>query len=614
MLTVWAVAIIGCSKPDDDDWGDGGGNGGVDTPYEYVDLGLPSGTLWATCNVGALSPEDYGDRFAWGETEPKEVYNWNSYKFGKKDMLTKYCYESSHGYNGFADNKRVLELDDDVAAVRWGRGWCIPDTAQWVELYQNTTSDWTTINGVSGRLYTGSNGNSIFMPAAGDSFEGEPDNQGVVGYYWTRNLSDIVSAGAFFYMVDKYWIDEISHLGRAIGISVRPVLGTGNPDIPDNPSNPTDIHVITYTPYDITQTSAVCGGGVASESGTSIIERGICYGIIHNPNINGLHKVASTSGLGEYTCNITGLESATTYYVRAYAMNNNGIYYGEEKSFCTAIGGGGGNGDVPIGAINGIFSVSETEKVYFSKGNLQYQASTNTWKFAENQWDVIGDENINISSTYSGWIDLFGWGTSGWNCGNSYYRPWDSDNSDGSLYGPSGQYNLTGSYANSDWGNYNAISNGGNQAGGWRMLTGGSNGEWYYVFNTRSTSSGIRYAKAEVEGVNGVILLPDDWNSSYYSLSNTNSSGASFSNNVITSSNWTNSFQSHGAVFLPSAGYRIGASIISGAGLSGNYWSASCNVQYHAYGVYFNDLYICSNDYSYRYFGSSVRLVCPVMR
>lgn len=262
---------------------------------------------------------------------------------------------------------------------------------------------------------------------------------------------------------------------------------------------------------------------------------------------------------------------------------------------------------VPTGAINGKFSVSAGQRVYFSQGNLQYKASTAQWRFAFNQYDYIGSANSNISSSYSGWIDLFGWGTSGWNCGNTYYRPWDSNDSDGSLYGPPGQYNLTGSYAHSDWGVHNAISNGGSSTGQWRTLT---QSEWDYVFNSRSTSSGIRYAKATVNSVNGVILLPDDWSSSYYSLSNTNNSGASFSSNVISSSNWTNSLQAHGAVFLPAAGSRFGASVYN-VGSIGYYWSASYYNSSSAYGVSFGGGYLVTGNWYYRYLGRSVRLVCP---
>ncbi|MBO6024092.1 MAG: hypothetical protein J6P83_04480 [Bacteroidales bacterium] len=261
----------------------------------------------------------------------------------------------------------------------------------------------------------------------------------------------------------------------------------------------------------------------------------------------------------------------------------------------------------PTGAINGVFSVSASQRVYFSQGNLQYKASNGTWRFATNQYDYIGSANSNISSSYSGYIDLFGWGTSGWNCGNTYYRPWDSNNSDGSLYGPPGSYNLTGSYANSDWGRYNAISNGGNQTNQWRTL---SNDEWGYVFNTRSTSSGIRYAKAQVNNVNGVILLPDNWSSSYYTLYNTNQGGASFSSNVISSSTWTNSLQSHGAVFLPAAGCRDGTSVHD-VGSRGYYWSASYNFSYNAWNVLFDYGYLSTDVAYFRSDGQSVRLVCP---
>lgn len=278
---------------------------------------------------------------------------------------------------------------------------------------------------------------------------------------------------------------------------------------------------------------------------------------------------------------------------------------------------------VPIGAINGLFSVSATRQVYFSRGNLQYKASTNTWRFAEHQWDYVGtqtpdnngnvggtvngSDNANISSNYSGWIDLFGWGTSGWNSGNTYYHPWDSNNSDGSLYGPPERYyGLTGSYANADWGVYNSISNGNNTTNQWRTLT---QSEWDYVFNSRNTTSGIRYAKAKVNNVNGVILLPDDWSSSTYSLSNTNTWDASFSSNTIYSYQWT-TLESAGAVFLPAAGVRSGT-WVSEVGSVGRYWSAThdWNTDNFARLVHVSDYLLSANSNMYRYYGLSVRLV-----
>ena len=262
-------------------------------------------------------------------------------------------------------------------------------------------------------------------------------------------------------------------------------------------------------------------------------------------------------------------------------------------------------GNVPTGAIDGIFSVSDSTQVYFSQGNLQYQASTDTWRFADNQWDYVGGDNSNISSTYSGWIDLFGWGTSGWDSGNTYYHPWDSNNSSGSHYGHLGQCGLTGAYANSDWGVYNPISNGGNTANTWRTLL---KEEWDYVFNTRNTTSGIRYAKAQVNGVNGVVLLPDDWNTVTYSLSNTNDGDAAYSSNIISVMQW-DALESAGAVFLPAAGYRFGTSI-GDVGSCGYYWSASYFNSSYAYLLSLKAASLSTGNASNRSYGRSVRVVC----
>ena len=263
-------------------------------------------------------------------------------------------------------------------------------------------------------------------------------------------------------------------------------------------------------------------------------------------------------------------------------------------------------GHTPTGAINGLFSVGENNQVYFSQGNLQYQATTNTWRFAENQYDMVGDDNSNISQTYNGWIDLFGWGTSGWDNGNTFFHPWDFDNANSSLYGPCGSYSLTGEYADADWGVYNAISNGGNQARLWRTLT---HAEWDYVFNTRNTSSGIRYAKAQVKGVNGVILFPDNWNSAWYSPNAANNSSASYSNNIMGDTQWS-AIETMGAVFLPVAGCRFETSVYN-VGSYGNYWSASSfnNDSRLSYSVFFYDGDLSTNlDYN-RCCGLAVRLV-----
>lgn len=230
------------------------------------------------------------------------------------------------------------------------------------------------------------------------------------------------------------------------------------------------------------------------------------------------------------------------------------------------------------GASNAVFTVASGRTVKFSRGNLQYQASTGTWRFAEHQYDFIGEDNANISSTYSGWIDLFGWGTSGWNSGAVCYHPWDTLTTN-SNYWPGGSYtnNLTGDYANADWGVYNRISNGGNQAGMWRTLT---KDEWEYLLNSRAASTingeaNARYAKAVVNGTNGVVLFPDNFtmpSGISYPLG-INIRTAPFNNNTYTASQWSQ-MEGVGCIFLPAAGRRSGTGVVWVC-TQGDYWSST---------------------------------------
>jgi hypothetical protein len=274
-------------------------------------------------------------------------------------------------------------------------------------------------------------------------------------------------------------------------------------------------------------------------------------------------------------------------------------------------------GEVPTGAIDGKFTINANgDQVYFSQGNLQYQASTGIWRFAENQYDYVGNANSNISPIYDGWIDLFGWGTSGWDNGNMYYQPYDTesfwDSQTGYGYGPTNgmnyNYNLTGMYANADWGIYNSINNGGNVPNQWRTLT---RYEWGYVFYTRSTPSGIRFVKGNVNGMNGVILLPDNWNSSVQVLNYTNNPEAPYTTNTFTLADWE-AMEANGAAFLPAVGHRVGTSV-NYVGNQGNYWSASYGSRDDAYYVYFYNgglsTDISGGLYHFRYYGHSVRLV-----
>ena len=219
---------------------------------------------------------------------------------------------------------------------------------------------------------------------------------------------------------------------------------------------------------------------------------------------------------------------------------------------------------LPEGALPGLFSVSATQQVRFSQGNLQYQASTDTWRFAEHQYDYVGWDNINISSTYSGWIDLFGWGTSGWNSGAVCYQPWSNSTSYSDYYpGGSPSASLTGAYAEADWGWHNAISNGGNAVHTWRTLSGS---EWDYLLRIR-TNANEKWATGTIDGTRGVILLPDSW---------TLPEGCTFNpggirrddrpeienwiNNIYSLSQWA-AMEAAGAVFLPAAGHRTNSSV-----------------------------------------------------
>ena len=194
--------------------------------HEYVDLGLPSGTQWATMNIGATSPEEYGDYFAWGETEPKDVYDWSTYKWcnGDYNQLTKYCTSGDYGYNGFTDEKTELDPEDDAATAAWGAEWRMPSKDQMEELYNNCTSEWTTRNGVNGRLFTSNiNGASLFLPAAGYRWDGELSGAGSRGYYWSRPLVSSYPSSAYYLYFDSGYVSWNYNWSRYLGQSVRAV-------------------------------------------------------------------------------------------------------------------------------------------------------------------------------------------------------------------------------------------------------------------------------------------------------------------------------------------------------------------------------------------------------
>ena len=381
--------------------------------------------------------------------------------------------------------------------------------------------------------------------------------------------------------------------------------------------------VTTTVASNITDSSAVSGGNVTSNGGAAITARGVCWGTSANPTISN-SRTNNGTGVGSFTSTITGMLPNTTYHVRAYATNTAGTAYGAEITFVT-------KDTLPEGALSGVFSIGANKQVHFSKGNLQWSATgggstatthavagggtaDGTWRFAPNQWDTIGEANSNISSSYRGWIDLFGWGTSGYHNPNDQYNtnyyPYSkrgvtlSTPSNYFGYGPStnmSDLNLTGTSANYDWGVYNAISNGGNRPGMWRTL---SLLEWDTLINRRVTASGIRCAGATVNGVHGLIVVPDNWSASTYALNRTNSPGINidYTANVLSSSQWV-ALENAGCVFLPAAGWRQ-TGFVGDVGNYGYYWSTTYNSSYLA--GFFGTRGVTTE---YRYSGFSVRLV-----
>jgi hypothetical protein len=368
---------------------------------------------------------------------------------------------------------------------------------------------------------------------------------------------------------------------------------------PEN-NNSNNVKVTTHTPEYVTGVSATtveCGADVIVPQGVNIIEVGVCWGPERNPTIDDEYMSDDfpVNGGAIHVGFIIDFTPATNYHIRAFAVLGAELYYGEDKFISVP-------GIDLTSALIGIFSVSDTQQVCFSKGNLQYRASTDYWRFAEHQWDCIGYSNSHISDSYDDWIDLFGWATSGYQHGSICYQPWSTSTNghDYSAYGCQ-HCDLHDWFDYADWG-YNIIKNGGNMENlGWRTL---SKEEWNYVFFSRNTISGIRFAKSQVNEVNGIVLLPDNWVESCFELEEVNQRNASFNSNKISSEQWMD-LEQQGAVFLPAAGLRDGVSV-GDVNSKGHYWSSTCNCVLY----FFDDNFYISSS-TYKYEGKSVRLVFP---
>ena len=356
----------------------------------------------------------------------------------------------------------------------------------------------------------------------------------------------------------------------------------------DEPGIPSKVE--TGAAENITSTSATLKGMV----NVDIIDyEEIVFGVLYSTKAEELSTLAAPSKNGlvlvgnEFKVEVTDLTAETKYYYRAYVMLNTlQILLGEVKEFTTLPTNA--NPDTPEQPEDPSakpFSVSATKTVTFSPGNLQYHPANNEWRFAPNQTDYIGDSNAYISSSYNGWIDLFGWGT-GNNPANA-----SEDNNDYQTFVDWG-VNKIGNYAPNTW----------------RTLT---NDEWYYLRWERPNYDKL-IGVAQVNGVNGLILLPDDW---------TCPSGVTFKSGfhndygteyyaeyqTFSSSEWS-MLEASGAVFLPAAGYRYCSGGVSSVGSYGNYWSSTPNGSDDAYYLFFYSDRVSMN-YDNRCDGESVRLV-----
>ena len=481
---------------------------GTANGHGYVDLGLS--VKWATCNVGANKPEDYGDHFAWGETEPKTTYDFSTYKWcnGSYNTLTKYNTTISFGV---VDNKTILEPSDDAATVNWGAGtggtWRMPTYEEMTELRTECTWTWTAQNGVEGYIVTSQkNGNSIFLPAAGHT--SLTDHH---GFYWTSSLCTNYTPIAYNVAFHPDYIEMIEKYYRFMGFSVRPVYG-----------DPVEIEAIlptvtTTAATQVTETTAVTGGNVTSDGNASVTERGVCIAIVPNPTTSDT-KISAGSGTGSFTCNLTGLQANTTYYVRAYAVNSKRTAYGQEISFTTK----SPSYSDPTGTENGHGYVDLGLSVKWATYNVGASGSK-----PEDYGDYFAWGETEPKTSYS----------------ESNYSYTDNPTT----------LPLSADAAHVNWG------------GSWRMPTDAEMTELREQCTWTWTTYGYK----------------------------------------VTSKKNGNS------IFLPAAGYRDGSSLGS-AGSYGFYWSSSPHTSDtgYAWGVDFGSYYVDKHD-AYRYYGHSVRPVCP---
>ena len=604
---------------------------GTENGYAYVDLGLS--VKWATINVGASKAEDYGDYFAWGEVEPKDYYDWSTYKYcnGSETTLTKYNTSSSYGT---VDNKTQLELSDDAARANWGGNWRMPTDAEWIELREQCTWTWTTQNGVYGRTVTSkTNGNSIFLPAAGSHDGSSLTDAGSCGRYWSSSLGSGSPNYAWYLTFNSGSVGRRLQ-NRYNGFSVRPVLGESVVE--------TTIPTVTTTiPTQITETSAVAGGNVTSDGGASVSERGVVYSLSANPSIADLSStiVRSGSGTGAFTCNLSNLQAGTTYYVRAYAINNKGTAYGDEVSFTTAV-------PITLATVTTASITNITETTAKAGGTVTNDGNASVTErgvvYSTNENPTIANNKLtNGSGTGSFTCNL-----TGLQANTTYYVRAYAVNSKGTAYGEEVYFTTEGSLSDPmgtengygyvdlglsvKWATYNVGANKPEDYGdyfAWGETTTKSTYEWStYKYCNGSATTLTKYCNKSSYGNNGFtdnktqLELSDDaarvnWGGSWRMPTDvewtelreqctwtwTTQNGV-YGRKVTSKTNGN-------SIFFPATGCRIGSGLYD-AGSYGDYWSSSLNSDNpsDAWYVFFDSGYV-SRGKSNRAYGFCVRPV-----
>ena len=291
---------------------DGGEEGGQTTNNdlkEYVDLGLPSGTLWATCNVGASSPEEFGKYYAWGEITTKDTYTKeNSLTYGIK-------------MNDISANPKF-----DAATANWGKDWRMPTKTETEELYDKCSWIMTSHNDINGYKVVGPNGNSIFLPAAGLYYRTILEEAGLTGSYYTSTPENDNKNNTVYCLGLWDWLGyDIDNYDRYSGGSVRAVRTEGFEPMPQYAM------VTTTAVTEMTDNYVICGGDVTTDNGSPVIARGVCWGTNENPTLDDNYTVDG-SGCGKYTSTIdvSSLPLYTPCCVRAYATTSVGVSYGKQ--------------------------------------------------------------------------------------------------------------------------------------------------------------------------------------------------------------------------------------------------------------------------------------------